>query len=144
MEAERRRFYELVGQFNEEKAMAKGVLFIPVTLVNIRDKRPMQYVIDENIRDCRAFIQLLRDDWGPVERNFREDYHLALQCQADNSLPMTLTTLIRKIPLSGSPLPPEIPAPAALFETMPEFDQCMADFFETTLADCVHATDATN
>ena len=51
MEGERRRFYDLVGDFNEAHSMACGILFTPVTIVNIRDKRPFQYMIEENIQD---------------------------------------------------------------------------------------------
>ena len=102
LEAERIRFHDLIGLFNETVAMPKGVLFVPVSLAGIRDKRPMQYAVDENIRQCRHYIQVLSEppeqpeSWGPVERNFRHDYNLALECAADPALPMQSVSLIPK------------------------------------------------
>jgi hypothetical protein len=130
LEAERDRFHDLIGNFNEAAAMQKGVLFVPVTLVNIRDKRPMQYAVDENIRDCRHYILLLTEDWGPVERNFRNDYHLALQCIADPALPMHSVAVLAKKQLAGVPLAeglsePHLPEPHAIFSTLTEFDDCV-------------------
>jgi hypothetical protein len=125
LEAERNRFHDLIGNFNETAAMQRGVLYVPVTLVNIRDKRPIQYVVDENIRDCRHYILLLSEDWGPVERNFRNDYHLALQCIADPALPMHSVALLSKRQLSGVPLAKGMPEPQSTFSTLAEFDNCV-------------------
>lgn len=138
MEAERGRFHDLIGNFNETFAMPKGILYVPVTLINIRDKRPMQYVIDENIRDCRHYVLLLSEDWGPVERNFRNDYRLALQCVADPALPMHSVAVLSKKQLSGVPLADGMPEPQATFSTLAEFDTCvnrlLADWFESLVA----------
>jgi len=125
LEAERNRFHELIGNFNETAAMQRGVLYVPVTLVNIRDKRPLQYAVDENIRDCRHYILLLSEDWGPVERNFHNDYHMALQCAADPALPMHSVAVLSKKQLSGSPLAGGLPEPDAAFSTLAEFDGCV-------------------
>ena len=125
MELERGRFHDLIGDFNETSAMPKGFLYVPVTLINIRDKRPMQYVVDENIRDCRHYILLLSEDWGPVERNFRSDYHLALQCVADPTLPMHSVAVLSKQQLSRVPLAGGLPEPDATFSTLTEFDSCV-------------------
>jgi hypothetical protein len=125
LEAERRRSYDLIGNFNETAAMQAGILYVPVTLTNIRDKRPLQYVIDENIRDCRHYLLLLTEDWGPVERNFRNDYHLALQCVADPTLPMHSVAVLRKKQLSAVPVAEGLPEPQATFSTLVEFDGCV-------------------
>jgi hypothetical protein len=140
LEAERSRFHEILGCFNEERAMAKGILLVPVSLMNIRDKRPVQYAVDDNIRECRHYVLLLQDDWGPVERNFENDYHLALECASDPSLPMRGISLVRKIPPSGRALAPGIPEPHAVFSTPSEFEQCVRAVLAKTLTDERHAT----
>jgi hypothetical protein len=138
MEAERVRFYDVIGEFNEAAAMPKGILFVPVTLTNVRDKRPMQYAVDENIRDCRHYILLLTEDWGPVERNFRNDYQLALHCAADPNLPMHSFAVLAKKQPSGPPLAEGLPEPQAQFSTLAEFDGCLksllADWLESLVS----------
>lgn len=125
MEAERSGFHDVIGFFNETHAMANGVLYVPVSLLNIRDKRPMQYLVDENIRDSRHYILLLSEDWGPVERNFENDYLFARDCAADPALPMREVALLRRIERSGRPLANGIPEPDAAFSTMEEFKECV-------------------
>jgi len=85
--------------------------------------------VDENIRDCSYYILLLADDWGPVERNFRSDYELALECAADPALPMQSVAVLRKT-LPGAmsslaPVAPPLPEPHAAFSTIEEFDECV-------------------
>jgi hypothetical protein len=125
LEAERGRFHDLIGSFNETAAMPRAVLYVPVSLLNIRDKRPVQYAVDENIRDCSHYILLLTEDWGPVERNFRNDYRLALQCAADPAVPMRSFAVLRKQQLSGVPLAEGLPEPQTTFSTLAEFDDCV-------------------
>lgn len=125
LEDERNRFHDLISNFNETAAMPLGVLYVPVTLFNIRDKRPMQYAIDENIRDCRHYILVLSGEWGPVERNFRTDYDLALQCVADPTLPMQSVAVLSKKQLSAVPPAAGLPGPHATFSTPKEFDDCV-------------------
>jgi hypothetical protein len=124
MEAERMRFHDVIGRVNETVAMPRARLYVPVTLVNVRDKRPMQYAVDENVRDCSYYILLLANDWGPVERNFRSDYQLALECAADPALPMQRVAVLRK-KLPGAPAA-DLPEPHAAFSTIEEFDECVA------------------
>ena len=139
MEGERRRFHEAVGRFNEERAMPRGVLLTPVTLVNIRDKRPTQYVIDENIEDSTAWIGLLQDNWGPTERNFENDYHLALCCLSDPGRPMLHVSLLRKLLPSGKPLDPGLPEPAGEFSSPEEFELCVTGQLSALLEKILHA-----
>lgn len=138
LEAERLRFYDLIGAFNEAAAMQKGVLYVPVTLTNVADKRPVQYAVDENIRDCRHYILVLSEDWGPAARNFRNDYQLALQCVADPSLPMHSVAVLAKKDPSGAPLAPGLPEPKVTFSTLAEFDECvnslLADWLDSLVS----------
>jgi len=111
LEAERGLFYDVLGQFNETQAMRSGVLYVPVTLTNIRDKRPYQYVLEENIRDSRHYILAVNDGWGPPERNFENDYRLAVECGLNPSLPMKGTEiLLRHRPAAPSPFAAELAA----------------------------------
>jgi hypothetical protein len=103
LEGERRIFYDAIGAFNESAAMPRGLLYIPVSLQNIRDKRPYQYDLDQNIRACRHYLLALAGDWGPLERNFESDYRLALDCARDPALPMRDVTLFLRRSSGGEP-----------------------------------------
>jgi hypothetical protein len=125
LEAERYRFYETIGRFNETAAMQKGVLYVPVTMTNVMDKRPLQYTVDQNIRECRHYILLLTQDWGPAERNFQSEYQLALEAIDDPALPMQSAAVFAKKQPSGQPLAAGLPEPRATFSTPAEFDDCI-------------------
>jgi hypothetical protein len=130
LEAERGRFHDLIGQFNETVAQREGILYIPITLVNIQDKRPFQYVIDENIRDSRHCIFLFSDGWGSPERNFRKDYYQALEAIDDPASALqSVTVLAKKMP-AGQPLAQDsssvdLPAADDSFSTLDSFDICL-------------------
>jgi hypothetical protein len=101
LEGERRSFYDIAGSFNEQKAMPRGILYVPVSLTNVRDKRPMQYVVEENIQDSFGYLLALSGDWGPTERHFERDFRLALECQRNPSLPMRhVALMLRRSPAS--------------------------------------------
>jgi len=138
LEGERMAFQTLVGEFNENEAMKHGLLYVPVTLTNIMDKRPFTYVIDENIRDSRHYILVPCDNWGPEARNFERDYELAQVCAADPALPMRETAILVKKPLSGRTLPPVLDQ-APQFSTVDEFRalvrQLLSTWLETLLAE---------
>ena len=105
LEGERRAFYDVVGQFNESAAIAAGILYVPVSVTNIRDKRAYQFAVEENIRACRHYVLAITEDWGPPERSFERDYRLALQCRADPSLPMRQTAILVRNQPDGAPSP---------------------------------------
>ena len=105
LEGERRAFYDVVGQFNETDAMPARVLYVPVSLTNIHDKRAYQYTVEENIRDCRHYILAVSEDWGPRERNFERDYRLAVECRADPSLPLRQTAILVRNQPDGAASP---------------------------------------
>ena len=137
LEAERGRFHDSIGQFNETAAQREGILYIPVTLVNIRDKRPFQYVINENIRDSRHCIFLLSDGWGPPERNFRNDYYHAVQAIDDSASALqSVTVLAKKMP-SGQPVAldssKDLPLADDTFSTLDSFDNCLNGLLSTWL-----------
>jgi hypothetical protein len=105
LEGERRAFYDVIGEFNESAAMQHGILYVPVSITNAPDKRPYQYTIEENIRDCRHYILAVDEDWGPRERNFERDYRLAVECSRAPQLPMRGTAILLRTLPDGSPSP---------------------------------------
>jgi hypothetical protein len=123
LEAERRAFHDIIGNFNEDVAMKDGVLYVPVSLVNIADKRPHQFTVNENIEACRHFLLVLSGDWGPVERNFQRDYALALKCAADPALPMRETAFLLQTGPEGQAPAPSLPTPDSQFSTPAEFQE---------------------
>jgi hypothetical protein len=134
LEGERRAFYDLIGEFNEAEAMPQGILYVPVSLLNMADKRPFTYVIQENIRDSRHYLLVPGEDWGPVERNFRRDYQYALQCAADPKLPMRDVAILLRRPLPGEPAPDGFPPPDGEFDSIDEFKQLARRLFSRWLA----------
>ena len=130
LEGERIAFCDDIGRFNEAEAMKANILYVPVCLLNMRDKRPLQYSIEQNIRDSSYYILCLSEDWGPKERNFARDYRLALQCRDDASLPMRHTQILLRTDIPGRPHP--FAAELAkegfsceVFSTMAEFQQIL-------------------
>jgi hypothetical protein len=119
LEEERRAFYDLLGQFNQTAAMPAQVLYAPVSLTNIHDKRPYQYTVEENIRACRHYILAVSEDWGPRERNFERDYRLAVACSQDPNLPLLHTAILVRNQPDGSPSPFLATLAAAGFSAAP-------------------------
>jgi len=109
LEAERMAFTDLIGECNEKVAMPRNLLYVPVSLANMVDKRPYQYTVDENIRAARHYILVLAEGWGPDARNFRNDYRVALSAMQDSALPMrSVTVLLRTDPDGPSPFAAEL------------------------------------
>ena len=97
LEDERHAFYEVVGDLNEAEAMPDGILFVPVSVLpNLTSLIAFQPSVDENVRACTFFVQVLQHTWGPPTRNFEHQYQLATQCcksvsvmvKAPNGLPV--------------------------------------------------------
>ena len=123
LEAERRAFYDVIGAFNESEAMPRGILYVTVSLAAMRDKRPYQYTVEENIRDCRHYLLVLSEGWGPPERNFEPDLRLATVCAGDPSLPMQSVCVLLRAP-EDKPFASELAAAGVtpiLFQGLPEF-----------------------
>ncbi len=77
LEPERAAFHDVVGEVNGA-AMERGRLLVPVSVVpKVRDQRAFQASIDSNVRNCRVFVLVLGEDWGPPEHNFQHQFELA-------------------------------------------------------------------
>src|SRR3954449_1246917 len=98
LEDERRAFYELIAEFNEQHSVQRNVLFVPVSVTpNMTDTRSFRPAIKDNIRACTFYIQLLEDSWGPPQKNFEREFALAQNFSADPDLPMKeIVTLFKK------------------------------------------------
>src|SRR5262245_22116036 len=140
LEGERRVFHDVVGEVKEVESMTRGLLFVPVTLVNIRDKRPFQYAVDENIRACRYYMLAVSDGWGPPERHFERDYRLALACRQDPGLPMRDTALLWQRLAPESVPPVGLPAPTREFTTTDDFNVRVRELLLEWLADAQSTT----
>jgi|GEM_PF-3244956 tetratricopeptide (TPR) repeat protein len=109
MESERRAVHEAIVAFNQDEAVPRGVLFVPVgwQLTPGGATRP-QSLIDEDIRTCDYFILLLHDRWRPraherahvglPENDAEEEFELALDCLRDPAAPMRQLLLCFKPP----------------------------------------------
>jgi hypothetical protein len=134
LEGERRAFNDAIGEFNETEAMKHGLLYVPVSLTNILDKRPYQYVVEENIGACRSYILALADNcWGPPERNFERDLVLAAQQSANPDFPMRDVTLLYREP-SSPPKPLPAGVEVSSFSTTEDFIRQFRILMSTWLA----------
>jgi hypothetical protein len=138
LEAERRAFSDVLGDFNDTQAMPHGVLYIPVYVIRMPDKRPYQCDVEGNIGACRHYLLALSDDWGPPERNFQRDYELAAECRGNPALPMREIALIRK--RSGSAArDASAPPSTAEFGSVDEFKEIVRGLLSAwlgTLLEC--------
>ena len=133
LDQERDAFYKVVGQVNEELAMPRDVLLVSVALPpSCADKRGFQGAIDENIRACTFYIQLVEDTWGPPQLNWEREYALANRCVRDSEMPMKEVLLLFKTPLLPHRVEPEIQAMRTAqaenlneFETLEEFNRIL-------------------
>jgi len=97
LEPERDAFYDVMAEFNESEAMKQGILFVAVSIVpHLVNIPAFQGAIDDNIRDCRYYVQVLGETWGPPNRNFEGSFALARKCAADPALPMRDVVLMCK------------------------------------------------
>lgn len=109
LEAEHGAFYEVMGEFNAAQAMPRGILLVSVSVVPaVFDKRPFQPAIEENIRACRFYLQVVESTWGTPERNFEADFKLALACAADPSALMQDVVVLFKRLAPESQLDPAL------------------------------------
>ena len=98
LDEEREGFRDTLRDYNEMDAVQRGVLFWPVgweeTLGGVG--RP-QSIINDEVRSCDYFVMVLWDRWGSsphkegegkYSSGTEEEYHIALECLADEKMPM--------------------------------------------------------
>jgi len=140
LEEERRAFYDLIGSLNEEDAMSRGLLLVPLSILpNAADKRLFQAAVSENIRSCSYYVQVLEDTWGGAEKNFERDYALALRCASDPDFPMQGVAVLFKKPLLPHRVEPEVAdlkrrLQAPEFETPAEYRERLRGILSQWLA----------
>lgn len=109
LERERRAFRATLREYNEAEAIPRGFIFLPVgwedTLGGVG--RP-QSLINEEVRACDFFVQVLWNRWGsPTDpgpstkrSGTEEEFQVALECLADESMPMRqLVLMFKAVPL---------------------------------------------
>jgi hypothetical protein len=139
LEEERQAFYDVMGQFNETHAMPRGILLVCVSfLPNVSDKRSFQHAVNDNIRACRYYIQLLEDTWGTPEKHFGRDYALAVECAADPNMPMQEVAILYKKPFDDDLVDARVAAfrkehPAPEFEKLDQFKSLLHGLLERWL-----------
>ena len=118
LEEERQIFHKVIGSFNEQHAMKRNILLVSVSLPEaVVNKLGYQSVMYENIRDCRYYIQLLEDTWGPPQKNFEKEYALAKRCEADPAQLMQEAVVFFKKPLLPHKVEPEVAALKESFQS---------------------------
>lgn len=129
LEAERQAFHEVMGQVNGAEAMPEGILFVPVSILpNLTNKAVFQPAVDENVRACAFFVQVLDHTWGPATRNFEREFQLAMQSYADPALPMKGVSLFFKDP-GGKQVEPGVAQLRKPGQGVPVFDFSSLDDF---------------
>jgi len=98
-----------------------------------------EFTVEENIRECRYYILVPADNWGPPERALERDYRLALACAADPALPMQQAVLLLRTQPDGSPSPFAATLDAAglpytAFTTIEDFQQALLGILPAWLA----------
>jgi hypothetical protein len=89
LEPERQAFHDVIGEVNEAEGVPRNVLFVPVSIVPLMaNKLFFQPSVDSNVRECKFFVQVVQNTWGPRERNFESDYNLACRLKAEPEAPM--------------------------------------------------------
>jgi hypothetical protein len=136
LEPERAVFHDVIGELNETEAMPLEILFVPVSVLpNLTSITVFQRAIDENIRDCTFFVQILQHTWGPPERSFEGPYRLAQECCADPQLPMKGVSVFFKAP-GGREIEPavaELKTDSFEFQTLDEFRTALRSQLSTWL-----------
>lgn len=106
LQEERKRFRQLIEDFNEYSALPRSILFQPVgweeTLGGAG--RP-QEIINEELRTCDYFLMILWDRWGSRPDNYsassftsgtEEEFHVAKNCANDHNRPMSQIVVMFK------------------------------------------------
>jgi hypothetical protein len=97
LEPERQAFHDVIGQVNEAEAMAKSILFVPVSIVpNMVNKLALQPMVEANVEWCTFFVLVLQNTWGPPGKNFEAEYNLARRLKSDPDAEMKGVSLFFK------------------------------------------------
>jgi|SRR5580658_4721376 hypothetical protein len=137
LERERQAFHDVLGEVNEAEGMPLGILFVPVSVPpHITNKTSLQRLVDDNVRACTFFVQVLHHTWGPPTRNFEHDFQLANECCADPQLPMEGVSVFVKAIEPGAA---EFKGPASEFKSIDEFKTSLRSQLSSWLAAKVSA-----
>jgi hypothetical protein len=102
---EQTAFHQAVGACNEERGLALGMLYVPLT---VSKKAYPQGTIDENIRLCSYYLLTVDDTLGIAGNTFDHDWWVARKCCADANLPMREAVALFKRQPEGRPADPVV------------------------------------
>jgi len=145
---ELKAFQETLSDFNAAEAMPRGFLFTSLVIMPaLADKRAFQGAVDDNIRMCRYYIQVLEDSWGPPQRDYERDWALVQRFIADPELPMRDAVILFRSPLLPHKVDPAIVelkqnllsrgGPHASFDNLEQFKAILSPLFSRWLASIV-------
>lgn len=106
LQGEREQFRKIIEEFNEQNALPRSVMFLPVGWEDTLGGagRPQETINDE-LRPCDYFLMVLWDRWGTTpdlagKSSFtsgtEEEFHLAKECFADQKSPMRQIVILFK------------------------------------------------
>ena len=120
LEPERQAFHEVIGEVNQAEGMPRSILFAPVSIVPLMaNKLFFQPVVEANIRECKFFVQVLQNSWGPATRNFEPDYNLACLLKDEPGSPMEGVAVFFKA-ANGLEIEPGVQQLKSSLQTMQE------------------------
>lgn len=141
LEEERDLFYEVIRQYNYDKAIRRGFLFIPIDWKKITGGHGRaQGRVNLKLDDCDYLIVLFWDRWGaPTSKEegeghssgTEEEYYRAVECLKDDKKPMhEIVVFFKEVPLR------QLNDPGLQLEKVLEFkkkieDECFYKDFKT-------------
>ncbi len=103
LEEEGRAFQDVISELNEESAMPRGMLFVPVSIVpRMKKLAPFRTLIEQNIRNASYYVQILAGTFGAPERDFAPLLEIARASLA----PPNIAVLLKAVP-PGTLIDPE-------------------------------------
>jgi hypothetical protein len=102
---EQAAFQEAVGACNEEQGLARGELFVALT---VSQKAHPQGAINDNIRGSTYYVLAIDDTLGVAGNTFEHDWWVARECRDDPHWPMREAVALFKKQPAGRPPDPAV------------------------------------
>ena len=80
LESERLFFHNVVAEVTETEGMPRQTLLVPVTCLRNEHLLLFRKAVEENVRQCAYFVQVLNDSWGLGDA-FKGLYPFAAACR---------------------------------------------------------------
>ena len=123
LESERLLFHNVVAEVTESEGMPRQTLLVPVTCLRNEHLLLFRKAVEENVRQCAYFVQVLNDSWGMGD-SFKGLYPFAAACRDNPNEPMQEMAVFIKGSGSGKSLLQSIDTPGVpvfIFNSNEEF-----------------------